>query len=343
MPELTDEHIEDLFADLRAGEISRVQPPGVAAARTTVRRRRTTTSITSGVAVLALVGGIAMVQSRAEPPAVFAGDPTAVRLAALEATARGALHRVVRADAVVEAAGALTDPTVHTDHRAAGRYLLFVACAGRGMVEVAAELSEASASTGGGRTALTSRSVSCAAAPEPPVIALDVPEKGVLSIRLAPDRQAAGNAGYAFKLVADRNPEESQGPEPSSTSVDNAALAEGALAADGASNPTTHTTEAESGSSDSTLSPAGDYLLRVVCVGPGRVTVTVRSLTTKADGTYDPGTGNVLALRTLRCGASGPVLRLPVTLPSPAGFDVTGKADRDARNKAGWSFDIGKA
>ncbi|HET9517214.1 MAG TPA: hypothetical protein VFO77_05775 [Actinoplanes sp.] len=59
MPELTDDHIEELFADLRATELYQVRPPGVAAARRTVRRRRAVQSVAAGVAVLAVTGGVA--------------------------------------------------------------------------------------------------------------------------------------------------------------------------------------------------------------------------------------------------------------------------------------------
>ncbi|HET9517300.1 MAG TPA: hypothetical protein VFO77_06210, partial [Actinoplanes sp.] len=59
MPELTDDHIEELFADLRATELHQVRSPGVAAARSTVRRRRTVQSAAAAVAALAAMGGIA--------------------------------------------------------------------------------------------------------------------------------------------------------------------------------------------------------------------------------------------------------------------------------------------
>jgi hypothetical protein len=134
VPELTDDHIEDLFADLRSAEMGQVRPPGVAAARTTVRRRRMTTAVAAGLALVAVAGGIAAAGlSRA---AVDQHDLSASVLDEQIATAT----RLVTD-------GAQSNYTLYTGSMGASRsssvdlavvtYTMRIACVGTGSVTVA--------------------------------------------------------------------------------------------------------------------------------------------------------------------------------------------------------------
>jgi hypothetical protein len=138
MPELTDEHIEDLFADLRAGEIAQVRPPGVAAARTTVRRRRVVTSVAAGVAALAVAG----VAAHLGPPAPRSDALNSHRALAPEelelrtALARDVVTRHAPTNATLDS-GVLTGGTRNMAVEVvAATYRLRVACLGTGHMSV---------------------------------------------------------------------------------------------------------------------------------------------------------------------------------------------------------------
>jgi hypothetical protein len=136
VPELTDDHIEDLFADLRTAEMHRVRPPGVAAARTTVRRRRMTTAVAAAIAMVAVAGGIA-----AAGLSRTAGDQHDLPASALD-------EQIATATRLVSD-GVGSTYTLHTGSIGANRsssvdlaavsYTMRIACVGTGSLTVAME------------------------------------------------------------------------------------------------------------------------------------------------------------------------------------------------------------
>jgi hypothetical protein len=73
---VTTDQLKDLFEGLREETVPMIRPPGAAVARRTVRRRRTTTAMLSAAAaVLAVTGGIAVLDRRPTTPTVVSASP----------------------------------------------------------------------------------------------------------------------------------------------------------------------------------------------------------------------------------------------------------------------------
>ncbi len=204
MPELTDEHIEDLFADLRAGEVARIRPPGVAAARHTVRRRRAATSVAAAVTVIAVAGGIAATASRPEhayssPSSAPLQDQelgvlaTTARLATLaDSPAKNAF-----ADhGVVDSAYRSIRPTYH------GELTLRAACAGTGTVTLVVRGSTGSE---GDNAVVRLAEMALSCQPDPAVHSRTFLAENYANIivELSDTEGARHRAGFAYRVTSD--------------------------------------------------------------------------------------------------------------------------------------------
>ena len=83
----------------------------------------------------------------------------------------------------------------------------------------------------------------------------------------------------------------------------------------------------------------GRASVRVTCAGPGSVRVTARWLAVDARA-VNPGTGPVVAERTLRCAAVATAIEVPLALPATGWVGVELRPDASARNRAGFAVAV---
>jgi hypothetical protein len=192
---VTADQLDDLFAELRAEEVTRIRPPGAGAARRSVRRRRITAAVSTTAAVLATaVGSAALLGNPPEPaPPPPAASPSAP--ASPETRATAALGRLVSDDAGLPGID-VKSPVVadfrHTEQFYASPVRLAAACVGTGAITLIA--------TGQG-TELGRLAVRCGDEPVPVAVDLELDGSDVV-FRLA-DTTTAGQSGFAFRLTAE--------------------------------------------------------------------------------------------------------------------------------------------
>jgi hypothetical protein len=312
---VTDQ-LEDLFADLRAETLTQIRPPGTTAARQTVRRRRTTTSVAASAAVLAIAGGVGWLSLTSGRPSPGRPDTPVQQRSAeagdLPAAALAAVHERVPGTTVAESAHPLRGAVLDSVVASAGRYMLFVACAGAvsGFVDVGVTRGPAGSGPGldlDGRVA-AERVVPCADPPQPILITLTLPAAGALAIELSGDPAADGHTGYAYALIAPERP-----PAAADTPLLKAAARAIAAASPG---ETAYRDAAGAGSAstsylDRAQVPPGAYTFRAVCAGTG--TLTVRAVNTTEAGPGDPTGGTVLATRPVVCSGDPQVVTMHFT------------------------------
>jgi hypothetical protein len=342
---VTDQ-LEDLFADLRAGTLTEIRPPGTTAARQTVRRRRTTTSVAAGAAVLAIAGGVgwlSLTESRPSPDVPVQHRST--ETGDLPTAALAAVHDRVPGTTVAESAHPLRGAVLDSVVASAGRYMLFVACAGAvsGFIDVG--VSRSPAGNGPGRDLdglLTAeRTVPCADPPQPILITLTLPVDGALAIELTGNPAADGTTGYAYALIAPSGPAVAA-DTPGMTSTPLLKAAARAVAT--ASRDDTIAYQDAAGASSASTSyldrgtvPPGAYVFRATCAGTG--TVTISALNTSKAGRDDPTGGSVLATWPLFCSSDPAVATMHFTFAAGL-IAIAARPDATARGKAAVGFSL---
>ncbi len=332
MPELTDEHIEDLFADLRAREIQQVRPPGVAAAQTTVRRRRTVASVAAGLAVVAVAGTAAVTLTDLGKP----------RTAVQTVAARPPLSSAVlahRRDLAAEAIGLVgpdqglstklmvTEAYTDTNPVFAGTYLLKMSCAGTGTVNILVYAGPLDGEGSFHRDAaplIQGASVPCTETASMQTVAFAVPPavNGFLGVAIQPDAAAKGQSGFAYKA------------EPS---VDdqkrmlNAAQA-GLPARNGAHWSGSGLLDPSVNVQDDTIA-AGTYRLDIACAGIGSASMTIwdRHDRTKAD---------LLIRLTVACTSGSKAATTTFTKKGGAGLMFSLQADDVGFGRAAGAYQV---
>lgn len=271
MVDLTEEHITGLFADLRAGELHRIRPPGVAASRSTVRRRRTTRIVTAGVSAAAGVAAVGMAgilpggDDRREPAHVPLGA------AALMAFQNAAATRI-GANPLSQPARKLSGQVPLTAERreshrvVAGSYELTLSCVGTGSATVAFRDSGMRNSVGpapADMRLISSVVVPCQASAQVQTTTITVARDN-LYIDVAPDHVAAGAAGFAYRAdLTQQSTEQLRMSAGEALGLTAPKLAQ--------------STHYLSGLVKARQAPVGDgkYRLRVACAGAGSVYVAV--------------------------------------------------------------------
>lgn len=379
MPDQTShDQLTALFAELRADAISGITPPGVAAARRTVRRRRSAGSAgAAGLAVLAMAG-LAFAVGRPAP----AGRDTAAPQQAAPATTRSSVlpahgadlqALAARADAALDKVGepsngdlrrnAATDRdsfplsartgtdrelaatgTISTPVRPvqAGRYLVDVACAGRGTVGVTAiafltdEVSKIDRNRGpeevvGHAGVIVGNAWSpCAEDPHASGLWIELTSAGYLRLDLVTADAAAEQAAIAYRITP-IVPDTAESTRNAATALhavrvvsDDALLSE-RYAMTGLRYHATTLQDL----------PAGDAAVAVACVGTGSITVTLTS--SASDGSRpNAATQN----RAVSCRPDAKVERLALTLPVTSDVQVQVRWDGAASNSAGVAYAV---
>jgi hypothetical protein len=345
VPELTDEHIEDLFADLRTTEMSQVRPPGVAAARTTVRRRRTVTSVATGLAVIAIAGGIGAVSLRSSGPTEGIADSTVTHQEysdALLDIRRGMAAAAVDVDP--ESQGIIVRETLRRDgysfaHDALrGTYTLNVACVGDGTLTLAIAAGTVAADgvfNEDEADPLQTAAVPCTASGTAQQVVFTVPASGILSIRVTPDATAKGRSAFAYRAdisAADRLTY--QGIVQDAVRIPAGATVVSSMAGfigDGG------------GSRDlgGGAATPGAYSATAACTGSGTVTVRIRLVPTKDLADFNAGT--VVGQRTIVCGPTPDPSTLTFTTPAGRALSVELDPDADAAGRSAVAYKLARA
>jgi hypothetical protein len=296
MPEqLTDQHLEDLFADLRSSELRQIRPPGVAAARNAVRRRRTAQSFAAAAAVLAVAGGIAGVGIYRT-----AGTPGTVDLGPELSDAELTFHAKTAADAIgwdpekkgIAAQEVLSGGYATATDALAGTYDLAMSCVGRGTVVVVARAIAADvageATSIDEQTELQRTTVPCDLTPAARSISFTVPWTGFLTIDITPDDAATGRSGFAYRAelttaeklrIQTSLAESVKTANPSTVSSMSGFVSSGITDVDGTAS-------------------AGSYRITIACLGAGSIDVVT---TIDPKGVAKP---TELGKRKVTCGAS---------------------------------------
>ncbi|MEV6601317.1 hypothetical protein AB0M36_31360 [Actinoplanes sp. NPDC051346] len=313
------DQFDTLFADLRAKTLPEVRPPGPAAARGTVRRRRTTRTVVAASTVLAVAGTLTAV-----------GLPTQretadERLDRLTAAAQKAVDEKGTAVGVGVIGSASPDSTERYPNLSPGTYTLTVVCGSSGTLTMKATLTAAAGSTDlGGQVA------SCSAEPVAAQMEVQTPVDGELTVALHADR-AAGGAAYVMMLT--RKPEPWGVPvAPESTwNADRAAQ----ILSSGGGRPVGMTTERPGKPTTQRVGAAGEYRFRMVCAGPGSVTVTVAGPVVNPLRPHEA----TLLSETVACTDVDPQPALVgVGLEKDTEVTVKVTADEQAHNKAGFAY-----
>jgi hypothetical protein len=341
--QLTEDQLVSMFEDLRTNELRQVRPPGTVTARHTVRRRRATTRLAAGMAVAVIAVSVAttglqtddgwlagLSQSDAVRRAREQVQPPADIAAAL-------VDRFVADEAFAQSSGPLTTEVIKVVEAPAGRYELIVACTARGEVNV--DLLQPPPSAGEAAPASVTMLMGvCDSAPTLAGGDLVVPAASVMSIRIRRDAVESGPAGFAYKLVA--RPAEAEEQLVSEESGQNAKIAEAKLDRVMEYPVRSFTTLYDTSSSDERPRQAGDYIVGLICVGPGDLTIQIGTGSFYAAGGFKTDEPPIRATRRITCTRTGKVDKVRLTLSAEGGFSVAAGADSDARNRAAWAYAI---
>ncbi|GAA2488545.1 hypothetical protein [Winogradskya humida] len=334
------DHIENLFAGLRADTLPQVLPPGTGAARRTVRRRKTIRLVSVATAALAVAGvvtvaGLPRMSDRQQPVAASQWVSKA-RAAVLERHGEGHGDVDVTIAGRQASDGTVTaDGTAYFDDVNPAGYTLTVACGGPGVLTVATSLTHDS----GDPIDLGGQVLTCGAEPEAADLQFRVQSTGTLTVSLSGDAQAVGSAGYALALYLNADSGEPATVSPQARY--NVGRANSLLSAGPETQQDSLTTEADSQSTIVETKKAGEYQLRVACAGGGSVQLIVGQMELK-NGTFVQHEGFVFE-DTVQCVDVGPtpypgLIDLP--MPKNSAVSVTIKPDEAARNTAGLAFTL---
>lgn len=343
MPELTDEHIESLFADLRADEIRQVRPPGIAAARTTVRRRRTVQSVAAGVAVLAVVGGISAVSLNVRGPSSgIAGSTTDAELVQPGEAAKHTLDEKYPGEAVDAHAGPIQTVVRNVGRTLPGNYVLAVTCVGTGTMHVLVETMTPDARGRLGRATSSSTStVQCSGIGDAQIW---LRSDGAYTVTLTESGGTPGRTGFAWKLL-DESAVADQSRTPYSEAERNALATRAEKSVEtatpgGAVQLSTGVSIGMIDTLTSAEAPYGAQLIRIACVGNGRLDVVVRN---QSDGgPDDTSTGDELAIRNVACSDEPTVTAIPFSYTKGT-LAVVIDPNREALGRSGVAYSLTSA
>jgi hypothetical protein len=213
MPEqLNDQQTRNAFAELRAGELARLRPPGTAAARHTVRRRRRATALAVGLAVLGVAGGVGVVRAAGDtgPPTapgdvpVPTVDPTPTPTVGESLRLAEAARRAVSVDPedkrLMGSMGTLDSGRFdrNVDGITPGRYVIRVACAGSGAMYVAVKVAPADKISDA--PDLLRWRFTCAENPSQTPLTFEVRTAGELAVVITPDTSDETATGFAYQV-----------------------------------------------------------------------------------------------------------------------------------------------
>ncbi|OJF14250.1 hypothetical protein [Couchioplanes caeruleus] len=319
------DQFDTLFADMRAETLPQVRPPGPAAARDTVRRRRTTRTVVAASAVLAVAGTLTAVglSTQRETPAE--------RLDRLTAAAQKSVGDKGSAEGFAVIGSASPESTERFPDLSPGRYTVAVGCGGSGTLTMSVTLTAAAGSTDlGGQVA------SCAAEPTAARMEVQLPVDGELTVALHAD-QAAGDAVYVMMVARNEEADQAVPVDPESTwNADRAAQ----VLSSGGGRPVRMTTERPGRPTTQRVGAAGEYRLRMVCAGPGNITVTMAG---PVENPLRPHEATLLS-RTVACTDVDPEpVIVGVGLEKNTEVTVTVTADGQAHNKAGFAYVLAPA
>ncbi len=324
MPELTDDHIEDLFAELRAGEMPQISPPGVAAARTTVRRRRTTTSIAAGVVVLAMAGGIAALGgTHSAYRSATTNADTASELKALTDRAQEAIEDYIRVrdpfprTAVSQGSAGVESVAEVSDATEPGPFVITMACVGTGSLYV-----RLNSTTSSGKVVLAaSRQLDCDEENSLKADDIEFWSGGPLSFTLAAVGVGPYRSGFAYKIFSGEHRERVKAKVAEATPG-------GAVRAD---------EMAIAGSSFFSVDGRpGSYVIRAACLGRGHVTITARQGPSEDD--------KKLGEKEVPCSDEPEVVNIPFSFSKKAPPVWIGTASSESAQGHSWyAFSVTRA
>jgi hypothetical protein len=346
VPELTDEHIEDLFEGLRTDAIHQIRPPGVAAARTTVRRRRTLTSVTAGFAVLAVAGSIAVGLHHSGGPATFTNQPDPgpkLNNAALNMRRDQAASAVNGKLKETPFTGATAGDGIYTGVHdvLSGRYTLRVACAGTGLITAIVKTGVVNAAGifDEARAQEVLRSAApCTAAADVQVMTFAVPTTGIASVTLEPDGTAKGRSGFAYRA------ELSQDDRDVVQAAAIARVAEAMKAALGNSKSVTGGSaflDSDTGVEDVDPAP-GSYMVHVGCTGTSSGTVAIEIRDVRGTDVDKPKAGTLLADFRVKCGPFAPIFETAFTMAGKGTLTMEMEPSQDAVGQVAVAYQLSR-
>ncbi|WP_092548917.1 hypothetical protein [Actinoplanes derwentensis] len=303
---MTTDHLEVLFADLRADTLPTVQPPGTVAVRQTVRRRRTGRAVLSAAAaVLVIAGGIAVSTGHrsAAPPA----DATpSVTPSAIPSVAEDPLLKQANVARQALLAGQNGTPAIDAAEPVVGGYrvehgkypgklLLRVACAGSGHFTLTVDAHDPKVEW----KKIAQVPVECSDQPVPASTTFTmVASSTIHRMRLADAMDSSGNGGFAYQVTSATGAPLSGEPEPTDSYNPDRRLK-----LDGREPETEGTARLGRGRPQAGMAPSreeGRYLLLTKCTGTGIATLAVRS-----------GGKDIVTVDTVCASPAGPQTETP--------------------------------
>ena len=198
------EELEDLFAELRADTMPRVQPPGVDRVRRTVRRRRTATAAFAGVLLLALSGTVALLGFPSRPTTPANRDSlTQAELDRLTGVADRAVTAGNPGPTVFSRRGPVTGVVTATEQIYLGEINLQIACAGTGSVTLLVRGTPGLESGSTARVEVARLTARCSAEPLTAGTTFVLGSFLEITVELVDTGSAQGRAGFAYRATSD--------------------------------------------------------------------------------------------------------------------------------------------
>jgi hypothetical protein len=340
VPELTDEHIEGLFADLRTDEIRQVRPPGTAAARSTVQRRRTVRSVAAGAAVLAVAGGVAAMGLTDRNPSTGIADTTVSRPVYSDALL------TIRRDLAASAIGVEPDAQGILDRQLlrggfssvydvlGGSYALKLSCVGAGRIDLEVRTGDV------GDDGVFDHEKAAVIVLSP--VTCDGPgtmhtwtfpvSTSFLAISVQPDGEAKDQSAFAYEATMSTSDQQRYRNLVATAAKAAAGPADGPSLAGFLNDGTVQSVHDDT-------DPAGSHRISVACLGTGSVTVTASALRTGNGSGPDVDEETVIAERTVVCGSPAPATAsLTFTTKGDRTLVTTLRADADAAGRAAAAY-----
>ncbi len=266
------DELDELFADLRAGTMPQIRPPGVDRVRRTVRRRRTTTVAFAGVLLVMLGGTVALLGFPARHPDTAAGTLSQTELDRLTGLADQAVRAGNPGPAVFSRRGPVTGLISATEQVYLGEINLQLACAGTGSVTLLVRGTLGSESASSGRPEVARLTARCSAEPLPAGTTFVLGQFVDVSVEVVDADSARGRAGFAYRATSDTGKPTAAGSE--AGDPDLALQLPDPLPEGSAWGGSGKVRDRSFSSGWERLD--GDFRLAVACAGTGTLRVTVR-------------------------------------------------------------------